>query len=336
LPVTHQQIAEKLGISRSVVTLALHRSHGARIHPETRRGIVDAAHKLGYRPRTLTTHTIGYAVPVEELKLLGESSILIHVETALRRHGYRPVLVDLNVKTRHLQEQLNHKTVDGVLFLRWQEGRVLNLLSAEVPWILMSDEIGEMEGVDLVTADLRETVVSLVRYLAERGHQRICMITGLLEVNFHRRLWDATLACYAELGLPLPNASVIDEVDHLLEPALLFSLRSDSPPTAFITTSPEKTVTVLNLLCRNGYRVPEDISVASLFDLPLYESLRPLLTATTAMGANIALQAVTRLIEKITLPASPAQLTRLPGTIIERDSVRKIGPSQLQAKKENL
>ena len=95
LRVTHQQISEQVGVSRAVVTKALHGTGGARMNAETREAILRAAREMGYRPRNVTTHNIAYVVPIQALELQGEVSFLRHVTQALRRHGYRLTLMNL-------------------------------------------------------------------------------------------------------------------------------------------------------------------------------------------------------------------------------------------------
>ncbi len=61
--ITHQHIADKLGISRTLVTSALHGSSGSRISSERRREIENLAREMGYRPRNMTTRVIACIMP---------------------------------------------------------------------------------------------------------------------------------------------------------------------------------------------------------------------------------------------------------------------------------
>lgn len=319
MAITQRQIAQAVGVSHGAVSQVLHGSRQARISPLQQQKIRDMARQMGYRPRTLTTHTIGYVLPVEDLRLLGEANFLIHVENALRLHGYRLVLVEDNGDDTQMKELLNSKTVDGVLLMRWNNGHLRDLLAVDVPWVLLATEPAT-PGTDRVTVDLKGTVAGVVRHLADHGHRRICLVTGCLEVDFHTQLWDA-LRSTCKLLSPHMQPGVTAGLDVNMETALLSRLRVKDPPTAFITGSAEKAVIALNLLTRQGYQIPRDLSLVSLFDLPLFSSLRPLITATDAMSAEVAEIAVNRLMAKIQDPQSPTEEIFLPGQVVSRDSV---------------
>jgi LacI family transcriptional regulator len=326
--VTHQQIADKLGISRSVVTLALHRTHGARVSTQTRNDVLQAAQELGYRPRNLTTHTIAFLVDAKDLWWGQTTSLLVHAESTLRRHGFRMSIVMVQEDDLAAGKALvTPKDADGAIFTEWHHGNVRNLVAPEVPWVLIADEVDSLgEDVDQVAMDTVRTTARLTEYLCAHGHKRICLLTGNLRVGFHERMQRGVYRGLGQAGLPPDNAVIIandetasESLD--IERLLIHPINRKTAPTAVIAGGPSGAVIVVNQLQRAGLRVPEEISVVSVVDRPLLAALQPAITSTTAAGHSDATAAARRLVERIKNPGMAAQRTLIPGEIIERDSV---------------
>jgi LacI family transcriptional regulator len=321
-PVTHQQIADEVGVSRVAVSLVLHRSRRARISAEKQREIEEVARQMGYRPPNRTTHTIGYVVDADKLQLMGESRMLLLMDRALRSSGYRLLLTTLqDGDTENLQEILNPKTVDAVVFIGWFDGRSDGLLPPEVPWIVIGDEDAIPQHVDKVIMDTKVTAARVARALIDRGHKRLGVVSsaGVGAVTSHLKA-GVQQALY-QAGISEKLFSLEVATDREIAPLLLERMSQAAPPTALLVFGPEKTITVLSVLRAAGICVPEQVSLVSLTDSHALSTLAPAVTATTALGSNEAAAVVERLLEKINDPLSPARHLALPGEIVWRDSV---------------
>ena len=180
--------------------------------------------------------------------------------------------------------------------------------------------------------DTVKTAAKLTRYLCDRGHERICLITGEVRIGFHERLQRGLYQGLSEMGLPLDNATVIatesrkqerDEIGR----KLLGDRKKRNAPTAVLTSNLGGAMVVLNQLQRAGYSVPEDMSIVCCTDNPRLEALQPSITATTATGRETAEKAVMRLIQRIKHPETAPGRVLIPGEIIERESVMPIQSS---------
>lgn len=269
-------------------------------------------------------------MPTETLVLAGESRLVVQMDAAARQAGYRLALATANKDNLDdLRDYLSPKKVDGVIFHRWFNGKIQNLLLPEVPWVLTSDEDGVTADVDVITVDTFQTVEVLTQYLLEQGHQRICLITGLTGSGFHERQAAGVRTALAQANLPETNLTFVEVLyDRDIPPKLRAVLAGPNPPTAIIAGSPEKTVCVMNLLYHDGYRIPDNISVVSLMDTALLQPLMPPVTTTT-FGEGVAEKAVARLLEKIASPDSPATQTLVPSELILRESVAKVEVDEL-------
>lgn len=328
MPVTHQEIADEAGVSRALVTRALHRTHGARVSLETRMQILEVAKRLGYEPRGMTTRNIGYVGRVDALCLLGENRFLLKVDRALRRAGYRLLLTTLDddEDTAGLRELLTPRTVDGVIFTRWFDGRIQGLLAPEVPWVVVADDDRIPAEVDQVTLDTITTAERLTEHLMEHGHRRIGLITNPSRRDVTSHLKNGIQYSLAKAGIGDKLTSIEVVFDTEIIGHLRTVMRRKSAPTAFIIFGAEKTITTLSALSSLGYQVPRDVSVVTLQDHYMLESLTPPVTATTAFDEDVAERAVERLLEKLEHPEIEAQHIALPGALVQRGSVAAIRP----------
>jgi LacI family transcriptional regulator len=321
--ITHQAIADRVGVSRTVVTEALHRTPGARINTRTRRDILRAARQMGYQPRNLTTHNIGYILSIEEMKLETESSVLVQFEQNLRAQGYRLTLASVSDENPdELKEVLNPKTADGVIFSRWYGGKIKSLLSPRLPWVLISDEYGVEDDVDLIAIDTVQTTRNIAEYLLGKGHTKLGIIVGSAALKYHEGLILGAQQVLSEAGLTasslrLIRSGPIEEISSHLLPIM----EEADAPTALIVISPGRAIATQYALRSAGSKIPEDGSVVSVVDHERFRALPPVLTVTDALGPKFAAAAVKRLLEKIKNPDSPPQKVLLAGKIVERDSV---------------
>jgi LacI family transcriptional regulator len=335
MPTTHQEIADRAGVSRALVTRALHRTHRARVSPRTRHEILKVARELGYQPRNFTTYNIGYVGRTDALRLAGESRFLLLIDQALRRAGFRLVLTSLSGddKDPHIDEILNPKTVDGVIFSRWFGGQVCNVLSPEVPRIVVSDEDAIPLTVDKVVMDTVGIAEKVVEHFLELGHRHIGIVASPGKGGVTGHLHQGVEKALVEAGLPGTHDSIEVHTDADIANGLEALMNRPDAPTAFLVFGAEKSVTVLNVLNFLGYRVPEDVSLISLIDSHLLEPILPAITATTAMDDVVATRTVARLLERIENPTLAPRHILVPGELIHRQSV---GPVRRRRKKRSL
>lgn len=321
--ITHQQIADKVGVSRTVVTHVLHRTPHTRISEQTRREILNVAAALGYEPRNRATYNIGYVMSPSQMKLDAEISQVMHLEKMLRERGYRLTLASWQADDPlRLKEIFNTKTVDAIIFNTWSEGLIQKIPSAQMPWILLSDEDGVDTGVDLIAVDAIQTAKNLALHLIGRGHTRLGLVVGLPEIKFHRSIIEGTRQAMLESGIKPESLQIVRPyyVEELAAD-LLPMMAAAGAPTAIVTATPGIGITTLYSLRCAGYQIPDEVSVAALLDHERYAALPPVLTSTDALGTEFLEKVATRVIEKIHNRQTPSQQIHIAGNVLERQSV---------------
>lgn len=322
MAVTHQDIANKLGISRSLVTLALQRTRHFSMSEETRRQIEETARSMGYRPRNRTTRNIGLIVTPLRMQVHSSAEFIYHIERSLREHGYRLVLINPDLpEGQMLDEIINPKTLDGVLLMDWAEGRFAPLLSPHLPGILLSEE--EVQGsVERIATDVPQTLKHIIEHLMVYNHQRIALISSCYgSSDYYRRVEKAIGRIFETLKLAAGNLYIIQSDSGEAAARLLSLMEQPLPPTAAITADPERALLLLNGLQAAGKCVPQEMSVVSMMDDRLFARTTPALTATTVDDAAVARRVVERLLVKINTPETVEQHEFIAGRVISRASV---------------
>lgn len=325
--VTQQEIADIAGVSHVAVSYALHRKLQSRISKEKQQEIRRIAKAMGYKPRALTTYTIGLALPVQSLRLEITSSLIVTADEVLREKGYRLTIAAFD--ENHPDGRgflLDQKNADGVL-LTDPRFNVNKIIAPELPRVLMADADEEHTRgeIDQVSMDTRETMKRVVEYAVGRGHKRMGLVASVQRSIYDNHLREGFRAAFKDQKLPARNAAMLEvgNRDNTAGP-LLKALSGPNPPTLIIAGSSARALYVLNVLQWAGYTVPEDVSLISLIDSERLPLLHPAVSATTALNSEVISLAVERLLQRIETLDAPVQRALIPGTVIERESVKNV------------
>lgn len=335
---THQDIARRAGVSRSRVTQVLHGTRASRISEETKTAVLRIAEELNYQPRNVTTHAIGYVLEIDNLDIQNEMLALVALQRSLPARGYRLLLSEIgNDPGSEFSKTLNAKTADGILFARWPSSEQLqNFVLPDVPVVVAANADGIGDDLDQVVYDVFVATRQITRPLLENGHRRICFVTGIDGVKIHRDAEKGFLAAFEEFGIPRSQASFIKIVNPRELAALLQKeMQRPQPPTAVLVLESMRALAVMNHLQAESYCIPQDVSLASVYETTEFEWLRPRIASTSASGPHLALIAAERLIKKIEGRAAKAEKIVIPTQLVPGDSVapRKVVPRKVVARK---
>lgn len=276
--VTIKDIATLAGVSKQTVSRALTGKPG--VSPSTRARVESLSEQLGYRRNVAaqvlaagTKHNVGvlmvavaetasavkmfcsYAECLEALhRELAESSLnmMLSIE-----HVVAPV----SGAHGRLPKMIAEGHVDGLIVLVHMTETLANTIRAlEIPFVVIDGE--SIEGVSTVNVAEEKTTGFLVGHLADLGHQRIAYLGSSIPTQFFRsRLRQmGYVRAMAARGLRLfPGWDSVGRTKGLVED--LF--RRPEPPTAVVVWDDEDAAVVMRFLAERGFKVPQDVSVAS-------------------------------------------------------------------------
>jgi LacI family transcriptional regulator len=284
-----KDVADAAGVDTSTASRVLNSEAGHRVASDTRDRVLAAAGDLGYRPnamaralRTARTNTLGIAVPQLDNPVFPQ--IIIGATSAAHARGYDLLitLVEPSSADSSVYERLAHaKRVDGLLVSTIEDDTTLRriLKRASLPFVLVNRRVRGLPN--YVVHDNFEAARISTEYLLSLGHRRIGHLAGRIKgYNGSQRLAGYEAALRAA-GIE-PEAALISEAGYTLEGGVRATeamLAARRRPTAILAATVISGSGALKALHAANVRVPQDMSVMSIHDLPIAEMLQPPLTA---------------------------------------------------------
>ncbi len=263
-PVTQNDVAQKVGVSRALVSLAFRGAPG--VSEESRRTILETARLLGYRHNVIAADLAAKTRSTIGLYLLDfrnevYADVLRGVRDALERSGNRVILAvsDADEPTDQravgsLVEARVGVIIAATLMLPDLEVRAL---AQSVPVVSVARKVS---GVDCVYADDEAGATAATSYLLDLGHRRIAHITGI-EYEGHllrRRAYEAAMA---DAGLRPQTVVAQGYSQDAAERTARGILNLADRPTAVFAHNDEMAFGVREAAHSLGLRIPQDLSL---------------------------------------------------------------------------
>jgi LacI family transcriptional regulator len=335
---TLQTIADKAGVSRAAVSLALRNQPG--ISAETRDRIKKIAEDLGYRPNPMVSALMAHLKSIRPLASIGSIPFITDFPTRDEWRDYPTVLRYFNgaseralqsgyrldemwlrepgMSARKMHSILVNRGVEGVLIAPLPEGRrhiSLDLGSFAVSTI----------GYSLVRPKVHravhrhiESLRLAVHKLRHLGYRRIALAIHESQDRRNEFNWSTAYAGY-QISLPAKERIPIFYLDTDDTPKFSKWLKTSKPEVILAGNSQ-----ILEKLTKAGISVPKDIGVA-LLD---YSSLDKDFAGIDQQPEWVGAAAVDMIVAQINrnergVPASPRQITT-EGVWVPGKTVRKI------------
>ncbi|GGI07940.1 LacI family DNA-binding transcriptional regulator [Egicoccus halophilus] len=310
--ITIADVARAAGVSRSAVSFALNDRPG--IGTDTRARILRVADELGWRPsaraRALASdraNAVGFvfARPVELLSadpffsqfLAGLEMVLSPLDQAL---VLQVITGGQEAEAAAYRRMAHAGRVDGFVLTdaREDDPRFAVLEGTGLPAVLAGDATAQTPYPTLGPDESAGTTMA-VRHLLELGHRRIAYVAGPSNMQHARRrrdAWhDAMVAAGHEPDLLVhsdftgPGGAAATE--QLLD--------GPQPPTAIVYANDLMATAGMASLHRDGWRIPDEVSVIGYDDITLAAHTSPPLTTVrqdvVGIGRLVAAELLARI-----------------------------------------
>lgn len=311
--VTIGDVAKAAGVSRSTVSYAL--SGNRPISRETRDRIDDAIARLGFTVNagaralaTSQTMVLGLLLQFHEDEFPPAMlQYILAVSRSAQELGYNILMVTDADGASALTRVTKSNMVDGVVLLdvTHDDDRLQALRSASQPGALVGLP-RDTDGVDVFDLDFGEAARMLVDHLYGLGHREIILLSPPKHV-FERggayawRFRDAALERAARYGIQL--FPYYGDSQH---PGIERSLNAiiDARPecTGLIVHNDASIAALPAVLRERGVRVPDDLSVVSLYSRDFGRSFLLPYTAVETSPDILGRMAVQHLVRRIADP----------------------------------
>ncbi|WP_297086403.1 LacI family DNA-binding transcriptional regulator [uncultured Draconibacterium sp.] len=272
-----KDLANELGVSISTVSRAL-KNHPD-ISPEMTKKIKALAEERNYTPNPLAmgllrqqTKMIGVIVP--DINTHFYSSIISGIEKVAKEHGYFIVISSSNesmAKEIESVKNLQRSRVEGFIVCLSQETNDFShfdqLIKNEIPLVFF-DRVCEELDVSNVLANGQDATKKITQHFYENGCRRIAYISGPEHLNISQNRKVGYLNGLKECGLEYDenllvhcNLSINDAKE-----ATRKLLRLDGKPDAIFGVNDTIAFAAMLEVKKQGYKIPDDISLAGFTD----------------------------------------------------------------------
>lgn len=341
---TIREIAKKLGVSPSTVSMVINNKPG--ISAETRKRVLEMVEKTGYSTRGIKSNVIKgkgniqLIIVKKHSKVVSDtpffSALIEGLESSARDHGYLLSITYVTVDSFSVEEinnaiRKNH--IHGVVVLATEMlgNDIDRVKKIEVPVVVL-DSFFLGKKLDCVIINNIGGSYIATNHLIENGHKKIGYLSSSVSINnFEERKIGYKIALN-EHDIPINESYEIkleptmegaynDMVEHLK--------RGISLPTAFFADNDIIAFGAIRALKEFNYKIPDEVSIVGFDDMPFCTIIDPPLTTINVNKKAMGKIAIERLIKKIEHKTSVFLKTELGVTLVKRNSVKNLNKESL-------
>jgi LacI family transcriptional regulator len=323
-------VAKHAGVSIATVSRIINNLDG--YSQKTKERVQRAIEELGYEPSGLArglasnkSGTIGVLLPCVTTRF--SSTLLRGIERIAHSKGYSVIICNTDMngeRTMSYLRTLSEKRVEGILFIsEWvtdEYGEYLAKLG--IPVVLVATHTTKFPFPSVYTDDF-QAAYDTTRYLIEKGHTRIGLISGDVKDRIAGKpRIDGYKKALDDAGLDWQE-NWIAYGDFHFESGIAAMAMLDARSlnlSAVFATSDEMALGALSYLHRRGMEVPRELSIVCYDDTLDAVLTHPALTALHQPIEEMGECAM----DLICRGVSEAQKLVLEHFIVERDSVRSL------------
>lgn len=285
-PVTAEMLAKRLGLSRATVSIVLRGDAKRRkISEQTTKRVLDAAKELNYVPnlaarilRRQRTDQIG--VLLADVQLDWADRVMAGILSVMDDSPYSPFIALHRFNPDQLRKQataaFQRRDAAMICFpLPGLEDVYAQFQTQDIPLIFIGDRPPGYEQAHWVIWDAEEAAKTAARHLVQVGCRRI----GFLGMDYPMVMSQSRFAAYKavleEAGLPFnPDwvslPSTTSDLAHVVDIGLKKIFSGDGPfPDGLFVLNDGMAFSVLDKLPTYGIRVPKDVRVIGMGDMPM-------------------------------------------------------------------
>ncbi len=324
---TMKEVARKAGVSAITVSRVINTA--AYVRPSTRARVEAAIAELRYIPNQMASSLRSHQTNILALVLPTITNsfwttIARGAEDEAESRGYSVFLCNTDddpaKEARYLEVLLRHR-VDGVSIIPTaRSAPTLRRLEQHEMTFVQLHRRAEGVQSDIVRGDSRGGAYILTRHLLDVGWRRIGYVGGpITSFTGHDRLAGYEEAL-ASAGIAVDPALIRvgpyrQQTGYLLVKDLL---QTKARPDALFIGNSRLALGALRAITEAGCRMPEDIGVASFYDVPALDDYSPFMTTAIQPAYEIGRLGVSRLLDRIAGNDDAQREIILPNRIIAR------------------
>lgn len=305
---TIRDVAKLAGVAPITVSRAINNS--GYVKDETRARVEAAIDELGYVPNILglslrSKKTMTIAAVITDITNPFWTTVTRGIEDVAQANGYSTILCNTD-ESKDKQEQylqmLLRRRIDGILFVpaSSEAAPIMQVKKQKIPIVLMDRNVPGVD-VDIVRSDSEQGAYLITEHLLSLGHQRIAMLSGPQNIStsidrakgYRRALLDAGLSISAE---QIFWGEYTQDSGYKMAKEMLPELTNI---TALVTANNFIAIGAMQLLNEKKLRVPEDIALVTVDDIPPTFTVTPFFTVAIQAASEMGKQAAQLLLNRV-------------------------------------
>ncbi|HNB40756.1 MAG TPA: LacI family DNA-binding transcriptional regulator [Anaerolineales bacterium] len=329
---TIRDVARQAGVSHQTVSRVINGSED--VLPETRAIVEAAIEELGYRPSAIArsmarglTHTLAIISP--NLTDYTFASVIEGAEVEARQHNYFVLsssASDPQAFRGLVDELVGHRRVDGLIVINPYADERYQLMPKDFPVVFVGARSHD-ENVCSISLDDDKVAYEATQHLISLGHKRIALVTGPMEEDCSQDRLAGFQRALNEAGIPFEQ-SLMFEGDWSAtsgSEALADFVKKGNLPTAVFAQNDRMAMGVMRAARDANLKVPDQLSVIGVDDMPLSSYFDPPLTTMRQDMPLIGQEAIRKLIDIIQNKTVEQTVLKLPAQLVVRQSTVKGG-----------
>jgi DNA-binding LacI/PurR family transcriptional regulator len=334
---TLSDIAKRVGVSASAVSIALNKGETTRVSAKTRQRILKVAEELSYSPNELAkalaenkTRLLGLVVPLRDPIFfnLYIAQTLAGIQSTLIRRGYNLLVYSpsgpngLMVRNKIYES----KYTDGIIFVNTRScsantvnETIRELQAAKIKFSMINSYYGRAP-INYAGVDEAAIAEAAADYLVGKGHRRIAFLSGAHTLPTHVQLAKGLDRGLRKHGLSLPPELIgCSEYDREQAFAILdrWFRGKGHKPTAILASDDQLLSHLYDYADLRKMTIPDDVSVFARRNSGIDDHMRPRPTAIVIPTFQIGELAADLLIDTIENPSCNPRRIMLPFELVE-------------------
>jgi len=336
--IKNTEIAEKLGISKTAVSLAINNKPG--VSEETRQKVLkmisdslaDTVPSAG--KSTVSSGSILLSVHKTHGKVINDKPFFSNLVETIQLEAMRAdylLTITHYMPGQNIEQYMNYiqsLNVNGIIVMATEldQDGLNSYMKLNIPMILL-DATFDLADVDSVALDNQRAIFRAFDYGYRMGHREIGFLKSSTFINNFGHHYDGYVKGIREYGLEDSNHPVIslpctmEEAYLEMKEFLKHPPKGFKMPTLFLADLDYIALGAMKAVKEAGYKVPEDVSFIGYDDVSACEISDPPLTTTRVNRGDVGRIVMNRLIHKLKEPSDFYTTTQVSSKLIIRESV---------------
>ncbi len=310
-----EDIANRMGVSKTLVSMVLN-GYGDKngIKKETQERVIALTRELDYKPNQVArslrlgkSNTIGLIVA--DISNAFYARMARNIEDECNKYGYNLIICssdEKDAKEASLIRMLKDKQVDGLIISSTlvDNTEIMVMKNENFPFVLVDRYFPEIPDTNYVVIDNYKSSFKAVKYLIDMGHVNIAMLSispsHLTSVKDRNKgYFDAIKKGNINTDHYLHCEIPFENIEQSVEVSVERLLRYEQKVTAILTVNQNIALATLKSLKKFNVKIPDDISLITFDDLPIFEIITPSVTTISQPLDIISKNAVSVLMDEI-------------------------------------